>query len=175
MLKKLDFAEKRTLIAWFIIGIVVVILIALFYYEFEIKENNKNIDKNYSILNDINRYYTVRGAVIKYYSYISAKDYESIIKILDQDYVKENGLTVENINNIVTDATEPISFSTRLICSKNLGNGKVSYLVSGFEEDMFSGNRMDNKYYKLILDGNNLLFSITPIEEKDFGGECKDE
>lgn len=175
MLKKLDFAEKRTLIAWFIIGIVVVILIALFYYEFEIKENNKDIDKNYTILTDINRYYTVRGAVIKYYSYISSKDYESVIKILDQDYVKENKLTVENINNIVTDTSEPINFSTRLICSKKIGKGKVSYLVAGFEEYMFSGNRMDSKYYKVILDGNNLVFSVTPIEEKEFGGECKNE
>lgn len=99
MANRLSNQEKKVLSFWGIGLIVFILIIMIINYFFPIKnliyqlsnhEGNKNT--KYRLVDDYTRYSTVSGAIEKFYSFINMKEYDSAIKILDEEYVKEKML-----------------------------------------------------------------------------------
>ena len=174
---KLNESEKKVLTFWAILAVVVVLSLLVFRLIAPEKFNKffgiSNADKEYSLVKDRTRYYTVFNTVNKYYSYTNDKDSEKVFMVLNDKYKQE-----KNINNAGdlawTDQVDAdkLTYNARLMCQKKLDVGMYSFYVSGFESYMNKPGRLSNVYYEVILDDNNFTFNIRPIDEKTFGGEC---
>lgn len=175
--RKLNDSEKKVLTFWAILAIVIVLGLFIFRIVAPEKFNDffglDGADKEYSLVTDRTRYYTVANAIEKYYLYVNAKDANAVFSMLNDSYKEANGIS--SANNIkFSEEIDPENktFNSRLMCKKKLGKGKYSFLVKGFESKSTESGRLNTVYYQVMLDDNNFTFSIQPIEEKTFGGEC---
>lgn len=172
---KISENERKVLIIWVIIGFLIFLVVALVNIKPKIHENNENITTpGTNFINDRSRYYTVKNAINKFYSYKNIKDYESVIKILDENYVKENYIDEETITSYIGESNTYLTFDTGIMCLKNAKSGVYVFVVEGDEVGINTGKTYDHLYYEVTLDGNTSLFSIKPINEKEYGGVCNE-
>ena len=87
-------------------------------------------------------------------------------------YVKENKLTVKNVDNKLTSSQANISYKPNIMCKKTIAKGVTEYVVDGKEITQNKGDKIGSKYYKVTLYEEELTFSIKPITKKVYGGEC---
>lgn len=175
MINNLSESEKKTLMAWFIAAVIfllILIVIKIINPDFSFKKKVDYSKNKYNVVTDYNRYYTVTNAINKYYAFVNAKEYESVYHILDEDYTKKMGVDKDTVINIISDSDKALSFNGRLMCSKDIAEGITSYIIKGDERYMNSLNVNKTIYYEVILDGNKFHYSIKPIEEEFFGGNC---
>lgn len=168
-------SEKKVLTVWAIIGIIILLIVLLFGLKKDRtkKEEIENITANGSnYLIDHSRYYTVKNAITKYYSFLNADDYDSVLKILHEKYIKENNITTNNILDFLTDSDVQLSYKSKKMCLKSIKSGVYTFVSEGEEISANTGKYISDKYYEVILDGNTSLFSIKPIEKSTFEGVC---
>lgn len=162
-------SQRKVLIVWGIIAIILVVILILFKNDVIVL--NKYKDKKYTIVNDESRYFTISTIVDRFYGYMNENNYKSVLNSLDRDYINSNNITEDNIFDIYPDKS--VQYKSRMICKKGLDKGLVSYLVSGFErDDYYVSERLDNKYYEVILHESEMKFSIQPIDKERFVGDC---
>ncbi len=168
-------SQKKVLTIWAIIGIVIllaVIIIAIFT-PVEKKEQEENITAtNSNKIIDRSRYYTVKNAITKYYSYINMHDYESVLQILDESYIRDNDLNKENIKKVLPQSDLSISYQSRIMCLKDIKDGVYSFSVEGEEISANTGSLINEKYYEIVLDGNTSAFSLKPIDKTIYEEVC---
>lgn len=172
MFKDLSYEERKVLLIWCVVGVIIfafAIVLKLFVVN---EENSKIYAEPYKVLQDRDRYYTVNGALTKYYSFINAKNYKSVVNILDNKYVLDNGINENNVSEYLTKTENLLSYVPKVMCFKLIGEGITSYYVEGHEVSMNTSKELDSKYYEVILDGNDLVFSVKPLDEKTYGGKC---
>lgn len=175
MIKSLSEAEKKTLIAWFIVAVIfllILVAVKIINPEFSLTKKTDYSKNKYKIVTDYNRYYTVYDAINKYYSFINAKKYESVYHILDEEYTREKKVDKDTVINIISDTDKALSYKSGMMCYKDIASGITSYIVKGDEVFMNSLKTNQTIYYEVILDGNKFHYSIKPIEEEIFGGNC---
>lgn len=175
--RKLNDAEKKVLSFWVILAVVIIsgllVFKLVFPEDFDKFFGLGEYDRRYKLVEDRTRYYTVSNAVIKYYTYLNAKDSNAIFDMLNDGYKESKGITSPNNIQFSDDAEKQnLTFSSRLMCQKKMNKGIYSFYVTGFESKANVIGRLDTKYYEVILDDNNFLFSIRPIDANTFGGEC---
>lgn len=184
MLKNLTEAERKTLIGWAILGIAIFIVVILLKDEI-IGTRYKDkvvLDKEYKLVQDYNRYYTVAGAVNKYYSFLSSNDAEAVMKILEDYYVKDNEITKENVLERVKSSDIDISFTPGIMCKKTYSKATTSYYLvgeeiptfihEGDESTLIDTTGLTKRYYDVTLYEDQFAFSIKPITEKEYNNEC---
>lgn len=172
MTQNLNPEEKKILVMWGVVGIIVFLLALGYKFIYIDSDKKESIDENYSIVTNYDRYYTVMGAINKFYAFYNAKSYESILHILSSNYIKENSITIDNVKEYFPENDVNLSFTGKVMCSKNIGEGITSYLIEGNEKEMNTGNFIQKKYYNVVLDGNQFHFSLEPIEQDYYGGNC---
>lgn len=169
-------SQKKVLTGWAIIGIV--ILVAVFVVAiFTVKEKNEKTETGITAANskkviDRSRYYTVKNAITKYYSFVNMKDYDSVLKILDSNYVKDNNIDANNIKSFLTDTDVSLSYDSKIMCLKNSNKGVYTFVIDGNEISANTGVLVAKKYYEIVMDGNNSTFSLKPIEENIYNEVC---
>lgn len=173
MKSELSTSEKKVLTYWGIAAIIVFVVVLLFGLITIAKNYNDKKDwiKDYTLITDRNRYATVNTSLNKYYIFTNNNNKEAVVKILSKKFKDSNDITEKNVENYVS-FQQNLNFNSRTMCNKNLSNSQISYLVSGFESNKFTGERLEKKYYQVILDSDNFHFSVTPIDKEDFKGEC---
>ena len=174
MANRLSNQEKKVLSFWGIGLIVFIVIILIINYFFPIKnliyqlsnhEGNKNT--KYRLVDDYTRYSTVSGAIEKFYSFINMKDYDSAIKILDEEYVKEKNVNKNNISSFIFINDKFLSYKPDKMYTRDT-KGKVLYYVSGRVVSSNTSEEYVTEYLKVCLDGETFHFSITPISEETF-------
>jgi hypothetical protein len=58
------------------------------------------------------------------------------------------------------------------MCSKRLGNGYTSYYVSGNVIGVNKYKEYEDQYYEVVLNENEMTFTVKSIDSNQFGGEC---
>ena len=174
---KLNDAEKKVLTFWLILAVVIVsgllIFKLVFPEDFDKFFGLGEYDNKYSLVKNRTRYYTVSNAIVKYYTYLDAKDSDAIFNILNDGYKEANGITsANNIKFSDEENKQNLTYNARLMCQKKINKGIYSFYVEGFESKSNVSGRGDYKYYEVILDDNKLVYSIRPIDQNTFGGEC---
>jgi hypothetical protein len=171
---KISENEKKVLMIWLIVGILILLVVALVNIRFNSSTNNstESTTPGENHITDASRYYTVKNAINKYYSYKNAHDYESVIKILSESYVSNNNITTTNITDYIGTSTSYMSYDTGIICLKSVKSGVYVYDVEGVEVVMNTGEEKESIYYEVTLDGNTQLFSITPIDSDTYRSVC---
>lgn len=172
---KISETERKVLIVWLIIGVLIFIAIVLINVKPKTNESKKpNTQPGENHVSDRFRYYTVKNAINKYYSYKNASDYDSVLKILDASYVEENHIDEDTITTFIGESDSLLTFDTGVMCLKSYNSGVYVYVVEGYEETMTTGETKNKMYYQVTLDGNTSLFSLLPISESIYGGVCNE-
>lgn len=173
-MKKLDSSDKKVLKIWTIGSIVIIALVLFINIELGVIDVTKIFNTKYYKVNDTSRHATVSNVLVKYYSYINIKDYDSILLTYSDEYKKQNNIDKNNVKTLITNSDVALTYNSRIMCSKKISNNETSYLVSGFESETNTGKRLNNKYYEVILNSSDFHFSISEIEENKFLGDCHD-
>lgn len=174
MFSKLSDSEKKVLRIWAIVGSI--IFIGLVIIAIIDKVNPALIDisgeYSYKIVKDETRYYTVSNAISKYASYINAKDKESILTILDDDYKKNNNINDDNVLDIVGNFDKNISIMPSYMCSRKRNDKITQYIFNASINDT-KGEQITTKNYSVYLDSENMIFSVEEVTSEYLGGNCK--
>ena len=170
---KISETERKVLIIWLIIGVLVFLAVVLINIKPKVnKAEQPNTKPGENHISDRIRYYTVKNAINKYYSYKNVSDYDSVIKILDADYVEKNHIDKDTVTTFIGESDSSMTFDTGIMCLKSIKSGVYVYVVEGYEVEMSTGNAKNKIYYQVTLDGNTSLFSVLPINESTYGGVC---
>lgn len=170
---KISETERKVLIIWLIIGVLVFLAVVLINIKPKISKIELPSTKpGENHVSDRIRYYTVKNAINKYYSYKNVSDYDSVIKILDSSYVEKNHIDEDTVTTFIGESDNMMTFETGIMCLKSVKAGVYVYVVEGNEVTMSTGEEKNKMYYQVTLDGNTSLFSVLPISEEIYGGVC---
>ena len=146
--------------------VIIILLIAVFGISFiyakttEGKADEETIDTTVTALSDVNRFFTIDSAISKYFSYVTSKNSESILKILDEDYIERNNITSSNIYNFVGNYDANIKISLEEAYQISSYNNIYKYYVK-------VGLKLETlyDYYIVTINENELTFAVEPISE----------
>lgn len=162
-----SFNKKKTIL--FIIFLTLVFISLLIYNS---RNTNKNKDiitnnNNVVILRDYNRFFTVNSCVYKYINYIQNKDTDSLLKVLNKEYISNNAIDSNNIFSFIETLNGIYSFKAREIYYEELSDKYIKYYVRGelIKETLNGFGETSNRYYTLVFDIENQIFDITPFDE----------
>ena len=155
-----------------IICVVLVIVLGLLYL-YKGDKKDKTVDEkeiSYNLLEDYSRFFTVNSCIYKYFSYLSSKDTDSLLKVLDKKFIDSNNINEDNIFEKTLDLNAYYSFTSKKIYYKVLTEGYIEYYVFGYaeEENLNSDRIKDDYYFIVVFDEKNSTFSITPIDSELF-------
>lgn len=151
-----------------VLGIIVVLLVMVLLgiqwkqtKQQEIEQNNGNQEES-SIARTTNmdKFYTVDKCIQTYLMEIELKDAEIALSLLNDEYIKENRMTEENVWNYVPEYNHKESYRTKEMYE--IGEESyTTYWVKG---------RMDQKdiFFEVAMDATNKTFAITPIAQKRY-------
>lgn len=163
--------------------IIIISLVLIFIITFSVMKSsennlkNKTIDTSFYALKDYNRFFTIDSAISKYFSYVSAKEYDSVIKILDKNYVDKNKITKSNISNFISEYDVDIRSSLEEAYQSSSYNNIYKYYVKIAlkKETLYDSTLQEYVYYIVTIDENNLLFAMEPISELIYSNKVKEE
>lgn len=90
---------------------------------------------------------------------------QKIYNLLSKEYIEKNNITIKNIKNYINNITEDVLFVP--IKMKVRDNGAIGkYLVYGLLEKAKDNSFMNEVYFMVILDSENMTYSIEPILEQ---------
>ena len=146
--------------------VIIILLIAIFGISFiyakttERRAEDETIDTTVTALSDVNRFFTIDSAISKYFSYVTSKNSESILKILDEDYIERNNITSSNIYNFVGNYEANIKTSLEEAYQFSSYNNIYKYYVK-------VALKLETLYlyYIVTINENELTFAIEPISE----------
>lgn len=153
--------------------VIIILLIAVFGISFiyakttERRVEDETIDTTVTALSDVNRFFTIDSAISKYFSYVTSKNSESILKILDEDYIERNNITSSNIYNFVGNYDANIKTSLEEAYQISSYNNIYKYYVKvGLKlETLYDSTLQEYAYYIVTINENELTFAVEPISE----------
>ena len=161
--------------------VIIIILIAVFGISFiyakttEGKADEETIDTTVTALSDVNRFFTIDSAISKYFSYITLKDGESLLSILDEDYISRNNITTANIYQFVGNYNSNIKTSLeeayRVSSYKNIYKYYTKVVLN--EETLYDSTLQGYNYYIVTINENELTYAIEPISEIIYNNKVK--
>lgn len=134
-------------------------------------ENKLNQRNNYILLNDYSRFFTLESCVYKYIVYLQSRDSDSLLKLLNPEYVKKNSITQDNIFDFLGYLDGMFTFKAKEIYYEKISNNVIKYYIYGqvIQEmiDTFSSVGTD-KYFVVQLDTKNMTYTIEPSDSTLF-------
>ena len=169
-------SQKKVLTVWALIGLIIFLLVVLITIVSpkpkNIKEEEKITANNSNLVINRSRYYTVKNAITKYYSYVNMEDYNSVLNILDKKYKEENNIEINNIKDFLTDTKLDISYQSKVMCLKDMKDGIYTFVIEGEEISANTGVSIKEKYYEITLDGNKTILWLKPIDKAFYKEVC---
>ena len=169
--------NKTSKIELSIVILLVVIFCGSFIYmkSMEVMKANESINTDVVALADVNRFFTIDSAISKYFSYITLKDGESLLSILDEDYISRNNITTANIYQFVGNYNSNIKTSLeeayRVSSYKNIYKYYTKVVLN--EETLYDSTLQGYNYYIVTINENELTYAIEPISEIIYNNKVK--
>ena len=166
--------KKNVLIP--IIALLIIIVLAIVIIMNNIQDNNNQEESNVIIkeneskkiekVQSASAYFTVQACVNKYINYVTAKDTDSILKLLDSGYITENNITEDNVLEKVENISGYIIFEAENMYVEEINTNNKIYYVSGTlkQEGLETYITIDKDYYITVnMNFNDNIFSIIPF------------
>ena len=159
-----------------IILIIVFGITFIFMKTSELRTEEEKIDTTVIALQDVNRFFTIDSAIDKYFSYITLKNDESLLKTLDEDYVERNNITTSNIYNFVGNYESNIKSNLdeayQVSSYKNIYKYYVKVALK--LETLYDSTLQGYNYYIITINENELTFGVEPISEIIYSNKIKE-
>ena len=166
------------------IEIVIIIFLIIFFgfsffylKSFQKESKKEKLDTTISAVADVNRFFTIDSVVFKYFSYVTIGDSDSILKMLDKNYISKNNINSSNISSFVGTYNENIKGSLSEAYQFTSYNNIYKYYVKVVlsEETLYESNIQEYNYLIVTIDENTLTFAIEPISELVYNEKIKGE
>lgn len=171
--------DKSKIVA--IIVAVAAVSVLIFTYFFDNKETKNKED--IKIVTNYSNFYTVNSCLYRLITYISSKDSNSLLLVLNEDYKLKNKINKDNVLSIFDNIDENSTFVSRKMYYEQINKNIIKYYVYGyveknqlFDEDYI--NKLDTKdmYFIVYLDTSNKTFAIEPYSGEIFiGGDLNEK
>lgn len=172
-------SEKKVLSIWGIILLIIVLVLFIINIFFPLDSlvsqmvGNKKDTVMTGEVKDFSRYLTVTSTIDKFYAYINADNEDAVVKILNEQYIKDNNITASNVNKYIKFDAKQLAFDANIMYLVYGKKGVYEYYVDGNIIYANTGDIIEKAYYSVILDGNTLLFNIRPITENEYSKGAK--
>lgn len=167
-----------------ILFIIIVLLIGGVLYLLKKSDNSNENEVNINInsedfeitgsdeLNEVestNLVFNIKQCIQYYIDYINDNNYEAVMKVLDENYIKSNNITEENIKNKSSKFMESSYFIDKTY-EKNVTVDKSIYYIYGRLVNSETYENIDNVNFTVIIDSQNQTFSVIPevMENSNF-------
>jgi hypothetical protein len=164
-----DGENQKKILAIFLV--IAVLILGIYKLFFEKEMNDEEIDTTkIFLLEDNNRFFTVSACVSKYINYLSIKDTNNLLILLSDVYKQKKSINSENIYENIGMVNGTNTFVGKKIFEQRLSKSLYKYYVYGTiqEELMDSTSPKSNYYLIVILDEDNMTFSIEPYDGEMF-------
>ena len=132
--------------------------------DFEITSSNelKEVESTNVVLN-------VKQCIQYYIDYINDNNYEAIMKVLDENYIKVNDITEESIEGKSSKFIKSRYFIDKTY-EKDVTVNQIIYFIYGRLVNSETYEDIDNVNFTVIIDSENQAFSVIPevIENSNF-------
>ena len=174
--------KKFKILMGLIITVILIIIIILFVLISKGKEisSNPNVSGSYieqeeqlgdkptvyanKILDNPTIFYTIEDCINAYLNAIKEQDANKVYSLLSEDYINNNGITVENVLTYVDNIEQNHSFIAIKMNGSN-NDGLEAYAVEGIKDD---GTYNEKMFFIVELDTNNSTNSITPLFRENY-------
>lgn len=167
-----------------ILFIIIVLLIGGVLYLLKKSDNSNENEVNINInsedfeitgsdeLNEVestNLVFNIKQCIQYYIDYINDNNYKAVMKVLDENYIKSNNITEENIKNKSSKFMESSYFIDKTY-EKNVTVDKSIYYIYGRLVNSETYENIDNVNFTVIIDSQNQTFSVIPevMENSNF-------
>lgn len=152
-----------------IICVILICILGLLFLNKDEEDNVQDIPQ-YKLVNDYSDFFTVSSCVSKYITYLSNKNTDDLIKILDDEFVLENGINSNNVYNYVNKLSGNYTFKAKKMYYQVDDEKVIKYYVYGYLiEETINGIGTKQDYYLIVnLDTENQLFSVVPYNGELF-------
>ena len=171
--------DKQTRLAIILVIVTVLVVVITFILNKDIEEpktSQINIVTNYS------NFYTVDSCLFRTVTYLSTKDKDSILLILNEEYKKNNNITEKNVLSFFPTIDENSIFTSKKMYYENLDKNIVKYYVYGnvienkiLDDDLITSEQGIDLYFIVYIDTNGSIFSIEPYNGDIFIGGVNNE
>ena len=163
--------EKKDHTVLIHISIILICIFGLLFL-FNNKKDNTIIEekKIYRLVKDYSRFFTVNSCIYRYFTYLSNKDVDSLLKVLNEDYIKKNNIDSNNLFDFVPNLDDNYSFTSTKMYSSKISDNYFEYYVYGYTTKDGYEIDLEKKYYyfRVDFDQENTTFSIMPISQTEF-------
>lgn len=145
--------------------IVVIILCAIITITLVLMSLKSNFEKM-TIVGEYNTFFSVVNEVNKYLSYSSSGDNDALYELLDERFIKDNDVNINNVLFKIKTYSEGVSVKAKKVSSLKIGNNNVYLLEGSIVSNYFDESNMivdDNFKIIVLMDFNNVTASIYPI------------
>lgn len=170
MYKRLN---KKTILSLIIILIIIEIIFVAMINLLR-KEDNVEINNEAKLWNTekVEDQYTLlyfNNIINKFFEYISERNAEALIAILDKDYLKNNSLNQENILKYFAEYQEATAFETKEVYTQQITftqiyKGEYNYINGTLTQK----GKEENIFFLIKEDYINSTFNISIISEEIF-------
>lgn len=168
---------KRMIIILSVLAIIIFICILILNknsQEWETKltevDESEDFIKSMSIVDNNETFFSVEKMLEMYILRVASKDKEATYGILDDDYIKNNNITEENVLTQIPEIiSENDSYRIRQMYGQTNLENEVYYIYYIFENN----NESENIYFALYNDKENVTYSVEPITEEMYNNETK--
>ena len=163
--------KKNNYTLLIIICVILLAIVGLLSFEKEDKDEKINkSEKNYILLDDYSRFFTIDACVDKYINDVTSNSKDDLMKVLDKDYIDNNGINFNNVDNYILKLDGNYSFKAKKIFYEEINTNFIKYYVYGdlIEETMDVIGEKQDLYVIVKFDTKNNLFSITPYDGEVF-------
>ena len=156
--------DKTNLIA-IILVIVTIIVLVIAYIS---KDNNKTKEEKINIVTNYSNFYTVDSCLNRFIIYLSSKDTDSIMSIINDDFIKKNDITKDNVLDLFDEVKDGSNFVSKKMYYTKVNENIDKYYVYGSVEyselqiDHSSTTELNDTYFIVYIDKYNHLYSIEP-------------
>ena len=163
--------DKKKLMAIILASLAIIVLIISFVGKNKVGSQKEDV----SIVTNSSNFYTVNSCLYRLTTYISTKDTNSLLLLLNDNYKKNNKITKDNILEILPEASENDTFVSNKMYYSKITKDITKYYVSGyieqnklFDGEIISGIDSNQVYFIVYLNSNEKIFSIEPYDGKIF-------
>ena len=164
--------EKKEVNLWLISIVVILVLFSIYLINLQDdKKNNISKDEEkYHIVSNYNKFYTVNSCVYRYLTYLQANNTNSLLKVLDEDFISNNGINENNLYNFLTKYEGNLNFNSKKMYEEKINTNITKYYVYGYVEKdvMDSFPEKVEAYFIVNLDEKNSVFTIQPYNGEIF-------
>lgn len=160
--------EEKNLKKVWLISIFVLLIAFSMYLIYINKDKDNNISNGnsvkYEIVKNYNDFYTVNSCVYRYLTYLQSSNTDALMKVLDENFISNNGINENNVYNYLTSYEGNLSFSSKKMYEEKISSNVYKYYVYGYVEKdvMDSFPEQIQSYFIVRLDKKNNIFTIEP-------------